>query len=87
MSSPKINRRKRTFARWLQRRVVFVSDDGARCEPETALGPDRQLIPIPKGPPLEGCFEIFAKDARTLLGKSGHVKVSSGAGFRLEHTR
>jgi len=78
--------RNRIFARWLQRRVVFVSDDGTRCEPETALGPDRQLIRIPEGVAPQGHFEVFAEDGSTPQTKPIPAKVHSGMIFRLDRT-
>ena len=67
----------RIFGRWLQKKVVFVSSDGTRHEPSSALGPDRQIIEIPQGKELDGTFEVYAEDGVTLLGKSPAKAVPS----------
>ncbi len=64
---PELNR-NRLFARWIQRKVVFTSEDGTRCEPERALGPDRQIIPIKPGMNPKGTFQVYAEDGLTPLG-------------------
>ncbi|MCK5861965.1 MAG: hypothetical protein KAH38_05740, partial [Candidatus Hydrogenedentes bacterium] len=58
---PELNR-NRIFARWLQKKVVFTSEDGTRCEPMGATGPDRQLISIPEGVVPTGTLQVFAED-------------------------
>jgi hypothetical protein len=68
----------RIFARWLQRRVVFVASNGMRLSGMYALGPNQQLLAIPGSGPLIGKFEIYAEDGLTLLGTSGVQAVSSG---------
>jgi len=65
---PELNR-NRIFARWLQKRVVFTSNDGTRVEPEAALGPDRQILRIPEGIDRAGTLQIFAEDGKTPLGE------------------
>ena len=70
--------RNRIFGRWLQKKVVFVASDGARYEPSSALGPDRQLIKVPGGKELKGTFEIYAEDGVTLLGKTEGNAVPTG---------
>ncbi|MBN1344983.1 MAG: hypothetical protein JXQ73_19980 [Phycisphaerae bacterium] len=73
---PGLNR-NRIFARWLQKRVVFVTDDGKRLAPTQSLGPDRQLIPIVGE--IKGHFEVFAEDGKTRLAQSPATKAVSGA--------
>lgn len=79
---PQLNR-NRIFARWLQRRVVFISDDGTRCEPLRALGPDRQLLAIPKNMKPEGHFEVYAEDGTTMLAGPIPAKVVASQVFQL----
>lgn len=76
---PELNR-NRIFGRWLQKRVVFVASDGTRYEPSSALGPDRQIIKVPKD--MDGTFEVYAEDGVTLLGKSPGKAVPS-AGYEV----
>ena len=79
---PELNR-NRIFARWLQRKVVFLSKDGARCEPKTALGPDRQLVRIPDGVNTEGHFEVFAEDGVTAICEPIPMKAGAPRILRL----
>jgi hypothetical protein len=71
------------YARWLQKRVVFVANDGTRLSGTRALGPDRQLLPFPGGGPVTGRFEVYAEDGATLLGTSATQTVISGHSYRL----
>ena len=68
--------RNRIFARWLQKRVVFVSTDGQRFEPSQAVGPDRQVMPFPTGAKLRGKFELYGEDGQTLIGVSEELDLS-----------
>jgi len=72
------------FARWLQRRVVFLADDGRRFPGTKALGPDRQLLALPDAGPLAGRFELYAEDGLTLLGASTVQTVRRGQAFWLQ---
>lgn len=74
---PELNR-NRLFARWLQKRVVFVDASGQRHEATGALGPDRQIIRLPEGGPIEGRFEVYAEDGRTPLGADLPATVQRG---------
>jgi hypothetical protein len=74
----------RIYARWLQKRVVFVTGDGTRVPGTKALGPDRQLLALPKTGPLSGRFEIYAEDGATLLGTSSPQTASRGQTYRLK---
>jgi len=60
--------RNRIWARWLQKKVVFVANDGTRYLPTAALGPDRQIIKVPKEGNIEGHFEVYAEDGTTPIG-------------------
>jgi len=71
------------YARWLQKRVVFVSSDGTRYPGTKALGPDRQLLAFPGAGPVTGRFEFYAEDGLTLLGTSAAQTVRSGQTFQL----
>jgi len=72
------------YARWLQKRVVFASDDGARSAGTQALGPDRQLLVLPDARDMTGRFEVYAEDGVTLLGTSGPRTVRGGQAYRLQ---
>ena len=65
---PELNR-NRIFARWLQKKMVFTSNDGTRIEPESALGPDRQVLRIPEGMNRQGSLQLFAEDGKTPIGE------------------
>ena len=70
-------------ARWLQKRVVFVANDGTCIAGTKALGPDRQFLAFPSNRPLNGRFEVYAEDGLTLLGASAQRTVVRGQTFRL----
>jgi hypothetical protein len=72
------------YARWLQKRVVFVAKDGTRLPGTKALGPDRQLLALPDAGPVTGRFEVYAEDGVTLLGTSATQTASRGQSFRLQ---
>lgn len=57
----------RIFASWVQKKVVFVAEDGRRFEGTQAIGPDRQLIPAPLEGEMLGFFEIYDEDGITRL--------------------
>ena len=71
------------YARWLQKRVVFVANDGTRTPGTKALGPDRQLLALPDPGAVTGRFEVYAEDGVTLLGASATQTVNRGQSFRL----
>ncbi len=72
------------FARWLQRRIVFVANDGTRIAGTRALGPDRQLLSLPNAGPLTGQFELYAEDGLTLLSASAPQSIRRGQSYRLQ---
>lgn len=71
----------RIFAKWLQKRVVFVSDDGAVIGDERANGPDRVRFTVPAGG-ARGHFEVYAEDGKTLLYRGSSVTVRPGEVWR-----
>jgi hypothetical protein len=75
--------RNSIYACWLQKRVVFVANDGTRLSGTKALGPDRQLLALPDAGPVTGRFEVYAEDGVTLIGASAAQTVSRGQSFRL----
>lgn len=72
----------RIFARWFQKKAVFVSEDGTRYSGDSAHGPDRQLLKIPAGN-RKGHFELYAEDQTTLIGRSAPLTINSGQTYRL----
>jgi hypothetical protein len=73
----------RIYARWLQKRVVLVAEDGRRFAGTKALGPDRQLVALPRGEAVSGRFEVSGEDGVTLVGSSAAQQVKCGQRFRL----
>ena len=71
------------YARWLQKWVVFVANDGTRHPGAKALGPDRQLLAVSDAGPLTGRFEVYAEDGATLVGASAMQTLHPGQSFRL----
>jgi hypothetical protein len=71
------------YARWLQKRVVFVASDGTRFTGTKSLGPDRQLLALPGSGAVTGRFEVYGEDGVTLLGTSAVQAVSRGQSFKL----
>ncbi len=77
----------RIYGRWLQTKVVFVAEDGKRYEPVASLGPDRQLIPVPKENqlnPIKGHYEFFAEDGVTPMGEPIEGTIASGAVYQVD---
>jgi hypothetical protein len=70
------------YARWLQKRVVFVANDRTRYPGRKALGPDRQLLAFPGTKQLTGRFEVYAEDGAKLLGTTVARTVGGGQGYR-----
>lgn len=77
--------RNRIFATWLQKRAVFVTDDGRRIEPTRAFGPDRQHLVVDTVEPLDGRIELYAEDGSTLLATSDPMTLEPGRAYRLRH--
>ena len=71
------------YARWLQKRVVFVANDGTGYPGTKALGPDRQLLAVPDAGPVTGRFEVYGEDGVTLMGASAAQTVRCGQTFGL----
>lgn len=76
--------RNRIWARWLQRKVSFVSDDGERYEPSAALGPDRQVLTVPRDREIRGNFRILGEDGTTVIAESCPGALVSGAVYVVE---
>lgn len=79
---PGLNR-NRIFARWHQKKVVFVTKQGRRIEPTRSLGPDRQFLSLGGDHELEGRFEVLAQDGKTRLGAPIPGKIVSGKIYKL----
>jgi hypothetical protein len=79
-ATPSLNH-NRIFARWLQRRVVFVTNDGRRLEPTHAYGPDRALLDLPS--PTTGHLELYFEDGTTPLRISTPLTLSPGSAYSL----
>ncbi len=75
--------RNQIFARWLQKRIIFVTTEGSQFIGNEAVGPDRQLLQVPGGTALKGHFEIYGDDGETLITKSPTLTVRSGQSFEL----
>ncbi|NUN95993.1 MAG: DUF1080 domain-containing protein [Candidatus Omnitrophica bacterium] len=76
--------RNRLFGRWLQKRVVFVAEDGTRYEPDRALGPDRQILKVPADREIKGRFEFHREDGVTRIGDSIPAAIRSGQVFQAD---
>ncbi len=66
------------YARWLQKRVVFVEDDGTRITGTRALGPGKQLLYLPGGKELSGRLEVYGEDGRRLVSRREGVTLRGG---------
>jgi hypothetical protein len=73
----------RIFARWLQRRAVFVAEDGTRIEATAARGPEAQSFSLGHRREMRGRFEVFVEDGRTLLGHSQAITLRPGESYTL----
>ncbi len=71
------------FARWLQKKIVFVAADGTRFAGIQSLGPDRQLLQISEGLSKGGHFEIYAEDGLKLLATIPAREVTAGQTYEL----
>ena len=74
--------RNRIFGRWLQKKVVFQADDGKRYKPKAALGPDRQILVVPRNKEIKGNFIVYSEDGSTTLLKAPGT-LASGAVYTL----
>jgi len=73
----------RIFARWLQKKVVFVTDDGERLAGTLSRGPGRQILPLGGHRSLSGRVELYAEDGCTLVAVSEPLTVRAGQVFTL----
>lgn len=69
--------RNRIFAKWLQKRVVFVAG-GREIEADSASGPDRVMLPAP-AEGVEGHWVVYAEDGVTVLSTSPNVRLTRGS--------
>ncbi len=76
--------RNRLFARWLQKKVVFVGHDGTTYEPTAALGPDRQLLSVPTGRNVTGHFAVYGDDGSTVVLENAPATLMSGGVYVIE---
>ena len=76
--------RNRIFARWIQHRVVFQTEDGETFEAERAMGPDRALIPVPRAEVLKGHFQLYAEDGETPIGEPIPAAIQGGQVWRVQ---
>ena len=70
----------RIFARWLQKRVVITVGD-EQCEPSGALGPDRQIVKLPRAATVP--LELYAEDGVTLVARSAATRFEPGRTYLL----
>ncbi len=73
----------RIFARWLQKRLVFVAEDGTPYHGSRALGPDRQLLALPAGKRITGKLEVYAEDGRTLISTIHGLALEAGRCYEI----
>lgn len=73
----------RIFARWLQKKAVFVPEKGAPLAPTLARGPDRQLIPTAPSSTGRGRLVLYAEDGKTVLARSAPFTIQPGAVYRI----
>ena len=76
--------RNRLFARWLQKKVVCVGEDGTRYEALGALGPDRAIINVPRDKQVKGHFVVYGEDGSTVVLANGPATLMSGGVYVLE---
>jgi len=72
----------RIFARWLQKRLVIVSDEKA-LEVTQSLGPYRQVLKVEPGKKLTGRIDVYAEDGRTLIGSTETVNIQAGRAYAI----
>ncbi len=71
----------RIFARWLQKRVVWVGEDGTRVEAKGARGPDRVEFSI-EG---RGRFEVLQEDGETTAGTTEIIELKRGEAYSIDN--
>lgn len=76
--------RNRLFARWLQKKVEFVAEDGTRYQAKGALGPDRAIIEVPRDGQVKGHFVVYAEDGSTVILDKAPAALMSGGVYVLE---
>ena len=73
----------RIYARWLQKRVVFVANDGTRLRRHEGPRPGPAAPAPARRSPVSGKFEVYAEDGLTLLGASATQSIRRGQSFKL----
>ncbi|MDI6827808.1 MAG: hypothetical protein QME62_04915 [Armatimonadota bacterium] len=81
---PGLNR-NRIFARWLQKKVVFIAEDGTKYEPSGALGPDRAIINVPMDKQIKGHFVVYDDDGSKVILDNVPTTLTSGAVYIIEN--
>ncbi|MFN7140281.1 MAG: hypothetical protein ACK4UN_13175, partial [Limisphaerales bacterium] len=74
----------RIFARWIQKKTVFVAENGTRYTNSLAYGPNRGLLQFPTTNWYAGHLEVFDESGVTLLGRS--LPFTTRNGQRLKMT-
>lgn len=73
----------RIFARWLQKKVELVMEDGSVLSASSAHGPNAQLISLPEGNSIQATIRVYAEDGKTLITENGPFNLQSGKTYRL----
>lgn len=73
----------RIFARWLQKKVELVLEDGSVLSASSAHGPNAQVIPVASRDSMQAYIRIYNEDGKTLLAESGPFNLQSGKTYRL----
>ena len=73
----------RIFAKWLQKRIVFQPEGKPPIECESAEGPNRAVMPLSGTDALQGHFECYGEDGKTLLFRSERVSLAEKQVWRI----
>lgn len=73
----------RIWARWLQKKTILVAEDGTRYEPKVSLGPDSQIIDIPKDKNFKGILSLYAEDSTTSIFQKLPVNLEPGGIYKI----
>jgi hypothetical protein len=72
----------RIFARWLQRKVIFLTNDGRQLSPSYSFGPGRALLDLPS--PTIGRLQLYSEDGTTLLLNTPPILLTPGHAYTLQ---
>lgn len=75
--------RNHVYARWLQKKLEFVTSGGYPLETLGALGPDRIRLALPGTSPVTGEMRVYDDDGFRLLRHSTGVELRAGRIYRL----